>query len=466
MLVLEASEDAVGGRVATDVLSTPRGDFLLDRGFQIFLTSYPTARALLDYAQLELKSFYAGAAVRFDDSWSVVADPFRHPLDALATLLPSHPIGSPLDKVKVGLLRAALLARAPRDADAPSLLLPGSSSKIEKTTLEALREDQGFSEEMIDRFFRPFLGGIFFDDALRTSSRLFEFVMRSLATGSNCLPDNGRGIGGVTRQMADALPRGSIRLGARVVGVEGRGGIAGGGGNSTNFASAILADGTRMRARLGVVVATERDAAEELLGSSSPLLTVAPSKQGPPVGTACLYFDAPSAPLAGAPMLMLNGELGKSRRKWKGATVNNATCLSSVAPSYAPRGRHLVSVSTVGVASDYEDEASLVEAVREQLDEWCGQRSKMSSLSSSSSNSSSSPLSAANAVDVAEWEHLRTYRIPHAQPPQSPPTDFAREVSLGKGLFVAGDHRGAATLEGAMAVGVRAADEAARRGGE
>jgi len=32
------------------------------------------------------------------------------------------------------------------------------------------------------------LGGIFFDNSLGTSSRLFQFVMRMLATGSNCLP--------------------------------------------------------------------------------------------------------------------------------------------------------------------------------------------------------------------------------------------------------------------------------------
>ena len=180
-------------------------------------------------------------------------------------------------------------------------------------------------------------------------------------------------------------------------------------------------------------------------------------------------------------MLMLNGELvsggsgsggGSAKARWKGATVNNATCLSSVAPSYAPPGRHLVSVSVVGTADDF-DEGALVEAVREQLDGWCGRKSAVSGSSSSSSPfskkknaaASSPPLDPGNAVDVSAWRHLRTYRIPFAQPPQSPPTDFRRAVALGRGLFVAGDHRGAATLEGALEVGVRAADEAARRGG-
>ena len=50
------SADAVGGRVQTDNVD----GFLLDRGFQIFLTSYQEAQALLDYQSLDLQPFYAG----------------------------------------------------------------------------------------------------------------------------------------------------------------------------------------------------------------------------------------------------------------------------------------------------------------------------------------------------------------------------------------------------------------------
>ena len=64
---------------------------------------------------------------------------------------------------------------------------------------------------MIDRFFRPFLGGIFFDTNLNTSSRLFQFVMRMLATGTNCLP--AAGIGSVADQLAARLPPSSVCTG-------------------------------------------------------------------------------------------------------------------------------------------------------------------------------------------------------------------------------------------------------------
>lgn len=63
---------------------------------------------------------------------------------------------------------------------------------------------------MIDLFFRPFMGGIFFDRNLGTSSRLLEFVLRTLALGSNCLPE--KGIGAVADQLAARLPADSIHL--------------------------------------------------------------------------------------------------------------------------------------------------------------------------------------------------------------------------------------------------------------
>ena len=53
VLVLEAS-DGVGGRVRTDEVD----GYLLDRGFQVFLTAYPEAKNLLNYeGRRNLKGF-------------------------------------------------------------------------------------------------------------------------------------------------------------------------------------------------------------------------------------------------------------------------------------------------------------------------------------------------------------------------------------------------------------------------
>jgi phytoene dehydrogenase-like protein len=101
-IVLEAS-DGVGGRVRTDNVD----GFLLDRGFQIFLTGYPEAQSTLDYAALQLQPFYAGAKVWWNGGFHTVADPLRHFVDGLLSL--TNPIGSVGDKVNVGIFRLKAL---------------------------------------------------------------------------------------------------------------------------------------------------------------------------------------------------------------------------------------------------------------------------------------------------------------------------------------------------------------------
>jgi len=73
--VLEAS-DGVGGRIRTDVVE----GFRLDRGFRLFLTAYSEARALLDYAALDLHPFEPGALVWVDGRFFTVMDPTRRPV--------------------------------------------------------------------------------------------------------------------------------------------------------------------------------------------------------------------------------------------------------------------------------------------------------------------------------------------------------------------------------------------------
>ena len=86
-LILEAS-DGVGGRVRTDIVD----GFRLDRGFQVFLTSYPEAKSILDYEELDLKPLLPGALVRYRGRFHELTDPWRRPLSAIRSLF--SPIGS------------------------------------------------------------------------------------------------------------------------------------------------------------------------------------------------------------------------------------------------------------------------------------------------------------------------------------------------------------------------------------
>ena len=118
--------------------------------------------------------------------------------------------------------------------------------------------------------------------------------------------------------------------------------------------------------------------------------------------------------------------------------INNMCFPSTVSPAYAPDGRHLASVSLVGNFEDYTDE-ELERAVREELGrDWFPDST--------------------GAGAVSSWRHLRTYRIPYAQPPATVPTDLRRPVALVDGaVYTCGDHRESASLEGAIVSGVRAA---------
>jgi hypothetical protein len=61
-------------------------------------------------------------------------------------------------------------------------------------------------------------------------------------------------------------------------------------------------------------------------------------------------------------------------------------------------------------------------------------------------------------IDPAGLEHVATYPIEHALPGVVPGQPLRRRVDLGDGVFVAGDHRDTASIQGALVSGRRAAD--------
>ena len=378
--VLEAS-DGVGGRVRTDKFE----GFLLDRGFQVLLTAYPEARKVLDYDALGLRSFYPGALIRYKNHFYRFADPWRHPIDGFLGLF--TPIGSFSDKLRVRKLR--------------SRVLKGSLSDLynhpETTTLQALR-NIGFSENMIDRFFKPFIGGVFFDPTLGVSSRMFEFGFRMFSMGDTALPS--KGMGAIPEQIAARLPAGTVRTEARV--------------ESVHEDGVTLKSGEKIKSR-AVVVATEGPEAARLIGD--------PVKPGSRSVT-CLYYEAAEPPVS-EPLLILNGE-GKG-------PINSLCSPSSVAPNYAPKGKSLVSVTIIG--NPDQGDQQLESSVRAQLMEWFGPALK-------------------------GWRYLRMYRIPHALPLQVPPVSYptSRNHSIRPGLFVCGEYRNVASIQWAMVSGRQVAE--------
>jgi phytoene dehydrogenase-like protein len=378
--VLEAS-DGVGGRVRTDEIE----GFLLDRGFQVLLTAYPEAQRVLDYDALTLQPFYPGALIRYKGRFHRFSDPWRHPIDGILSLL--SPIGSVSDKLKVRKLRQQVLTGSLQDL----------YHRPETTTIQALR-NIGFSENMIDCFFRPFIGGVFFDPNLGVSSRMFEFGFRMFSMGDTALPS--KGMGAIPEQIAARLPAGTVRTEARVESIQEDG--------------VTLESGETIKARV-VVVATEGPEVARLLGDKEK-----PGSRS----VICLYFETNETPLS-EPILVLNGD-GKG-------PINSLCSPSSVAPSYAPKNRSLLEVTVIGTPD--QGDQQLETAVRAQLTEWFGSR-------------------------ASSWRYLRTYRILHALPIQMPPVSdpTSRPAQIRQGLFVCGEYHNVASIQWAMVSGRQGAE--------
>jgi phytoene dehydrogenase-like protein len=378
--VLEAS-DGPGGRVRSDHVD----GFVLDRGFQVLFTAYPEVQRQIDIAALRPGAFLPGARVVVDGKGHDVTDPLRDPLAALPGVL--SPVGSLADKLRVLRLRH----------DVTRVSLEALWQRPSTTTLERLRAF-GFSSTMIDRFFRPFLGGIFLDRELSTSSRLFDFYFRMLSQGDTVLPRDG--MGALSAQLASRLPADVLTLNTPVARV--------------GADHVVLQDQTRVAAR-AVVVATDGPAAARLLDGAVP----APASRG----VTTLYFSAARSPFSPRRLVLCAD----------GGLVNSLCAPSDVCPSYAPAGKTLMSVTVLGLPDASDDD--LQDAVRTQLREIVGD-------------------------EVTRWRHLRTYRIAHAQPAQPPEAmdPVERPGRLENGVFVAGDHRDHASIHGALSSGRRVAE--------
>ena len=245
-LVLDAA-DAADGRIRTD----QQEGFLRDRGFQVLQTWYPEARRLLDYDALDLRPFEPGALDRFRGDFHRVSDVWRRPGRLLEMI--RSPVATTADKLRL----LALRRRALRGG------LDELYGRPETDALRLLR-DLGFSPLSIDRFFKPFFAGVFFEPDLAVSSRAFEFVFRAFALGDTALP--ARGMGAIPAQLAAKLPSEAIRLQARV--------------RQLQDGQVVLETGERLRARALVVATGAREAARLLEWKTLPETR----------GTTCFYF--------------------------------------------------------------------------------------------------------------------------------------------------------------------------------
>lgn len=379
VLVIEAS-DAIGGRVRTDEVE----GFLLDRGFQVLLTAYPETKKFLNYEDLKLCSFDPGALILNENGTSKIGDPLRQPSTLFSTLFSSA--GTIIDKLRMLKLKLSLGSKSIDDIFAEE----------ETTTLNYLKK-KGFSELIINQFFLPFFTGIFLEDKLSTSSRMFEFVFKMFSEGHAALP--ARGMGMIPEQLGKCLSSGEIILNKKVTTVD--------------SGEVTTVDGKVYRADY-VLIATDQ------LNLPGPYKKAVRKYHS----VTNIYFIANQSPFE-RPLIALNALSGK--------LVNNIAVMNQISSKYAKGGHALISLSLVGDHSK-ATEISLNEKVITELKFWF--------------------------PDAVEWTHLKTYHISYALPDDDDVVNELSEkaIRLNDQCFICGDHLMNGSINAAMKSGRIAAE--------
>lgn len=371
VLLIEASSK-IGGRVATDL----KDGFLLDRGFQVLLSAYPLAQELLDYESLNLKPFSPGAKILHLNGITEIMDPIRKPSAFLKTLL--SPAGSLGDKFQMLRLKKSLKNKS----------IDEIFNEPEQTTDSYLLR-LGFSDKMIEWFFRPFLGGIFLERDLITSSRMFNFVFKMFSEGETVIPE--KGMGEIPKQLASCLSDDEIILNKAVVFVD--------------EGEVKTIDGDSYKADY-IVIATDE------YHSPSPYQTA----EGQQRSVCNLYFSSPNKPFKDQ-VIALNSN--------KNALVNNIAVMNNISDPYAPSGKSLISVSILNEVSEISTK-DLIKMVKQELENWF--------------------------KDVQQWSFLERYDISYALPNQDTVIGEPKSevLKLAKGLYRCGDFLTNGSINAAM----------------
>ncbi|TDN92300.1 phytoene dehydrogenase-like protein [Microbacterium sp. BK668] len=250
----------------------------------------------------------------------------------------------------------------------------------------------------------PFLAGVIADDRGETSESFVRLLVRMFALGRPGVPAGGIGAFPALLAGRARAAGADIRLGRHVTGIRRR----------SRRSEVAVRDAAAAVAR-AVVVATDGRSAAKLTGIPAPQTR----------GLQTWWFSA-NAPPAASALLTVDGR--------RAGPIVNSVVMTRTAPSYAPAGKHLVEATCLLGPDAQRDPSRAPDeaAVRRQLAGLWG-------------------------ADARSWSLLRRDDLPDALPAQRPPLRTTSPARVSDGVYVAGDHRDTASIQGALVSGERIA---------
>lgn len=221
---------------------------------------------------------------------------------------------------------------------------------------------------------------------------MFEFVFKMFGEGNAALP--AKGMGAISKQLAEGLEKDELVLNEKIINIEGNSvhGLSG----STYTASAILI------ATNAVEIPSPYKTEVQQKGKSA--LTV--------------YFCSHSKTIA-TQRIALNSIQGQ--------LITNISFIDHIAPTYAPAGKSLISVSVH--TTKEMSKVDLETSIKSELKQWY--------------------------PESRDWEYLAHYAISYALPRDEGVRDRSNpsDVQLSDTLFICGDHLLNGSINAAMESG-------------
>lgn len=359
--------------------------FRIDRGFQVMFDRYPHLRLELDLKSLDICNFEPGALV-----WDGKKKREVHRENILQTIFDG--VVPFADFMRINNLNEKLRGKSAADIWSGEDMSIGDYLSSRK-----------FTEAFVERFVRPFFGGVLLDRGLSGSALQFQYYWKMLDEGHASVP--ALGIEEIPRQIAADIPNDCVLLHTRVEEV-----IQEGGG----VKAVRLSTGETVDAEAVVVAAGPETAAK--LGLSVPTMTWR--------SCTTAYFAADTKPTDDA-TLVLNGP-GKG-------LVDFAVCASAASPALAPHGQYLVAATHIGLPS--ENDLYFAKSARYDLKSWFP------------------------AHNVGAWRPIAVRRVAQAQPAVGPGFHERRPSvkTPVRGLYLAGEVTEYPGSDGAVRSGQQAA---------
>ena len=196
-VVIFESESDVGGRMS----SIRFGTYIIDIGFHVLHTAYPSLHRWIDFSKLEFKEMEKCTESIDPDTGTrqLFADAISMPLKLFPTLKAT------------GLRDGIRLLRWRLDSNRRDIEQPLDSKS--KNIMDGFKQ-RGFSDNIVQNILRPLFTGITLDPDLEERMSFASFTWSAMSLGSMIMLKDG--IQAVPNQLANKLTSTQIRFNSKV----------------------------------------------------------------------------------------------------------------------------------------------------------------------------------------------------------------------------------------------------------